>query len=50
MDIELITNLSKDTNKVKVIIEAPKMDDDIRMLIDIVGTFSNSKKKYTYVQ
>lgn len=44
MDIELITNLSKDINNVKVTIEAPQMDDDIKMLIDIVGTFSNSKK------
>ena len=45
MDIELITNLSKDINNVKVTIEAPQMDEDIKMLIDIVGTFSNSKKK-----
>ena len=45
MDIELITNLSKDINNVKVTIEAPQMDEDIKMLIDIVGTFSNSNKK-----
>ena len=42
MDIELITNLSKDINNVKVTIEAPQMDEDIKMLIDIVGTFSNT--------
>ena len=44
MDINLVTNLSKDYTNVKVTIEAPEMNDDIKMMVDIIESFSNSKK------
>ena len=44
MNIELKTNLSKDFKNVTVNIDAPEMTDDIKMLVDIIETFSNSKK------
>lgn len=44
MDINLVTNLSKDYTNVKVTIEAPEMNDDIKMMVDIIKSFSNSKK------
>ena len=44
MDINLVTNLSKDYTNVKVTIEAPEINDDIKMMVDIIESFSNSKK------
>lgn len=44
MDINLVTNLSKDYTNVKITIEAPEMNDDIKMMVDIIESFSNSKK------
>ncbi|MBR0427327.1 MAG: LytTR family transcriptional regulator [Clostridia bacterium] len=44
MDINLVANLSKDYTNVKVTIEAPEMNDDIKMMVDIIESFSNSKK------
>lgn len=44
MDINLVTNLSKDYTNVKITIEAPEMNEDIKMMVDIIESFSNSKK------